>query len=564
MKTFEIIDFSQRIINSLLFRLLLVFYSFFIIIYYPNILPNYLYFVIAFLYLTLYFLARQKHLLRLINDFLFLSIILLGKNITDPFLLVFLLFPIVNSINYSGIKRSPLLYVFTISSYIGLSYYYNKISVEKQIVSFFPLLTIIFLWFIEFYTSFRFKIRYFREKLNEEVDSFYTIKEGIKKPHKIYSGFISLINSRIRKDLIADLYCFTIVSDPEERIVIINGSKFIWRYSFNQPGFINKIREKKYLLNIDINIDKQDCSYNLALLVVVEKVEYLFVFLTNKRIPLYYLLIGFFSTLVPALTKMAKILLSEKRLQEIRQEELERLSLRSQYVTKATKTMHFIRNRLGPLNNLLRMLDEQKRVEPQMRDKFDLLLNSEKERARNELIEVIQRADYLLEKSNNPYNFTVTVPTSLERMYSILSRNLNIFFPGIEIRIAKGDTSEKRYVKINPEGFEIFLTDWLNNIKKYYNGIIEVYFLVDPDSVIIEFTNNVFVDDSKVDELISSLNSSDRTEIMKRTTHGLYLIKSSLEEMGIPYHAEKLSRDDDTYVRFNLKLDIIDHEDSNI
>jgi hypothetical protein len=49
--------------------------------------------------------------------------------------------------------------------------------------------------------------------------------------------------------------------------------------------------------------------------------------------------------------------------------------------------------------------------------------------------------------------------------------------------------------------------------------------------------------------------SDDRNEIMKRTTHGLFHIKSSLEEMAIDYNVRRTGDDNDLLLfRINLKI----------
>jgi hypothetical protein len=245
----------------------------------------------------------------------------------------------------------------------------------------------------------------------------------------------------------------------------------------------------------------------------------------------------------------------EKKLQDIRNEELQRFSLRSQYITRATKTMHFIRNRLGPVNNLLKMLDNRSKIDSNMLSEFDGLIESEKQRAKNELDSIVSRANYLLEKSNNPFNFIETKAITIEKLYSILRRILSIYFPEKTIEIQLPETIELTYVKVNLEGFELFLSDWLHNIKKYYNGYLMVNFIVTDTSVDLSFINNYHVDKQVVEQLILDLMSDDRNEIMKRTTHGLFQIKSSLEEMAIGYLVEKTGEENEL-LKFMINLKI--------
>jgi len=564
MKIFELIDFIQRKINSFLFRFLLLGYSIVILLSHYNILPFYTYIIGILIYFSIYIILLRFHTLRLFNDFIFIAFLILGKNPNEAIIFLFILLPVINSINFSGTKKSALLYLVTTITYIGLLCFYSKkIEVTLVIQSILPLCSLLFLWFIEFYTTLRIKIRDFREKLNEVVDSFYTNKALLNKPHKIYSKLILLINSIIRKDLISNLFCFAIFPETYEKIVFINGSKFIWQYDFPNSKFLKELREKRYQIDINLTIENIHIPYNLVLYIKYEDVEFLFVFTTKRTIPFYYVIIGFFRTLVPSLSKISKIILSENHLQEIKNAELLKLSIRSQYVTRATKAMHFIRNRLGPLNNLMKMLDNKGIVEKDKIESFELLLTSERERARFELKNIVERADYLLEKSNNPFNYTQTEKISLEKLFTLVKRNVNVFFPKTEIKIDRGNNYEKAYVAINDEGFELFLSDWLNNMKKYSARSIEIDFFVSSDKVKIIFWNDIAEDNTTINKLISDLMSNDRGEIMKRTTHGLYQIKTSLDEMNVNYEIEKVTKDF-VFIKFTIELNFITDENSNI
>ena len=563
MRIFEFIDYIQRRINSFLFRIVVLFYSIFILVITNGIINTYIYVLGLIIYFIVYILMLKHDKLRLLNDFLLIVFILIGKNPNDIVLFVFLILPAINSINFSGKRKSLLVYMYIAIIYMFLlCYYEHKYELHFVFSNLSPLISLIFLWLIDLYTSLRTKIRNFRERLNEVVDSFYLDKETIKKPHKIYNTLIQIINSNIKSNLIEDLLCFTIVKGEDEKVVIVNGSKFIWRYEFKDKDFIKKIRENIHLYNSLLYIDDKKVSSNISIIIKIEDFEYVFIFITKSNIPFYYLNIGLFRTLEPALSKLSKILLSEKRLQEVKNDELLQLSARSQYVNRANKTMHFIRNRLGPVANLIKMITISESIPADKIKEFKSLLNSERDRAKIELINITERANYLLEKSNNPFNFSVISNCSLQKLYSILKRNFLCYFPETEIVIVDIPDDFKRYVKINIEGFELFLSDWLNNIKKYKKDFVSTEFVVKKEELLIIFSNDFNGSILPINLMISDLMSNDRNEIMKRTTHGLYQIKSTLEDMLIPF--DVYLNTEKNILIFKLCLKIIDHEDSNI
>ena len=94
---------------------------------------------------------------------------------------------------------------------------------------------------------------------------------------------------------------------------------------------------------------------------------------------------------------------------------------------------------------------------------------------------------------------------------------------------------KKRFVNINEEGFEMFLSDWLNNIYKYKINRVYFDFIFNEELLTINFKNDHKLTNVDINKMITDLTSNDRNEIMKRTTHGLFLIKSTLEEMNIKF-----------------------------
>ena len=394
---------------------------------------------------------------------------------------------------------------------------------------------VIFLWFINSYTSLRYKIRLFRDELNDTVDSFYIEKEYLKRPHKIYDLLITVINKNIKSDLIEDIFCFSLNENTKKSLSLVNGSRFIWEYKLDGNELIKKIEQKKDLHNQEITIEKEFKGNNIVIYSKVEEHEYFFFITTSNPIPFYYLIIGTFRTLQPAFIKISNVLVAEKKIQELKSEEISKLSKRSQYVNRANKTMHFMRNRLGPFSNLITQLDGFEKVTEDKRKQFKTLIFKEKDRAKVELKNITARANDMLEKSTNPFAYNKTTQISIERIFTIFKRNVSIFFPDISINISVEFMEKKRFVNINEEGFEMFLSDWLNNIYKYKINRVYFDFIFNEELLTINFKNDHKLTNVDINKMITDLTSNDRNEIMKRTTHGLFLIKSTLEEMNIKF-----------------------------
>lgn len=560
MTRFEFIDFIQRKINSILFRIVLVAFAIILLLIFNNEFTTFSYVSIFTLYFAIYLSLLKYSKLRLFNDFIFINLILWGKNPNEVIIFTFIILPIINSINFSGQKKSVLLYLYTAITFLLLLCHYNHKLETKYIISnLYPISSIIFLWLINSYTSLRIKIRNFREELNSVVDNYYLKKEEIKRPHVIYNLLIDIIHKNIKKNLIEEIICFTSLKNNGDKLFITNGSRFIWEFEFTNKFLIKDLREKNNLLNQELNLDGIVKPYNLILYSKVKEHEYVYALITKRNIPFYYWVIGFFRTLQPTFNKISTILLSEKKLQDIKNEEIAKLSERSQYVNRANNTMHFIRNRLGPFSNLLKMLEQFKSIPEEKMDIFKSLVTQETERSRIELNNIIDRADAMLEKSKNPFLYTNVYFITLEKIFTILKRNVYNYFPYLDIKINKIPDS-KKFILLNEEGFELFLSDWLNNMSKYKKSEVACNFFIENTFLNISFINDHNLSNDVIDKMIDDLTSQDRNEIMKRTTHGLYIIKSALEDMNIPFEVKKV----DKKIMMTLKLTIFDDENSNI
>lgn len=552
MRNYRFIDILQRRINSVLFRLIIILYSIFLLIVHKNEFSFFIYLISFFLYFGFYLNCLKLPILRLFNDFIFISIILIGKDPNEVLNFIFLMLPIINSINFSGRKKSMLVYIFTIIIYLSFSCYYNKkYDIEFIFNRLTPLVSIVFLWLINYYTSLRNKIRIFREDLNDVVDNFYIQKEFIKKPHKIYKELIKVIQENIKSDLIEEIICFTVTKN--DRLVMLNGSSFIWSFHFKHDNILDKIRTQGILLNQVLFIENRRQTYNLTLYKKVEEDEYVYVFITKKTIPFYYVAIGFFRTLEPPLSKISSVFSSEKKLQELKYNEIRKLSERSQYVSRANKTMHYMRNRLGPFSNLLKMLDTFDTIPQEKHQEFKELLLREKDRAQIELKNITERANDMLEKSNNPFVYDTLLLFSIEKIFTILKRNWTSFFPNLMVTLDIKSFGTKRHILINEEGFELFLSDWLNNMAKYKKNAVDCIFQVDENDLTITFINDHKESDEDINQIITDLMSSNRNEIMKRTTHGLSIIKSTLQDMNIDFH---IAENEKKQLVLKLKLPI--------
>lgn len=118
MSTVLEIDKHQRRIISIGFRVVLSVYAIFLLFFKTTTLQWYYYLGIFIVYLVFYSLlyTKDKYLsiLRLLNDYAFITLILWKLPDFDIYSWTLLFAPILNCQNHSGEKRSILLYIIPI------------------------------------------------------------------------------------------------------------------------------------------------------------------------------------------------------------------------------------------------------------------------------------------------------------------------------------------------------------------------------------------------------------------------------------------------------------------
>lgn len=109
----SLINYIQKRLNSLLFRILCITYAIVIISISINQFPQWIYYVAIIIYFILYIILNKHSKCRLLIDFIFTLIILWNKDININYCYLFTLLPIINSINYSGRINSDLRHLKT-------------------------------------------------------------------------------------------------------------------------------------------------------------------------------------------------------------------------------------------------------------------------------------------------------------------------------------------------------------------------------------------------------------------------------------------------------------------
>lgn len=528
-------DLILRRVFSLIFRFLLLSYGMYLFINfgtYDNIL---VFFLLVVLYISIYLFTRKKDriwsIIRLVNDYLLINYLIYSTDSPKHLLFSLLILPIINSPNHSGRNRSiVVIYILMALSIFHLNQFaWNFDSTATVIV--FVLIGIM--------DIFRSNYIYRTEQLNSKIEGYLNTDFGLNKSYHIYRGLMSNLNStRFFGFNIDRVLCFRVLKN--ERIVLVNSSKFVINYSFSRDAYTNLLSiSSKNTTSYGIEIQIENQAYVNTLAIVDRSAgDFTFIYLfVSDSLPNFRLLFNylFVSQLKPVLRKISKIIELENNLQKSKVEFIHQIIEKYYYVINAEKALHFIRNKLSPIKNYLDMMEDFEENNLNDQDLRDII-DSERRKLKVNFDLINSKANIILDKGKNPFFIARTAPFSIKSLLGTLRRIWNCYFDDFEQVVSVDSNIDINTSTIygNDDGFELVFTDWISNIDKYGTGKRSITLKKTPNNFVLSFANSVSkVLTGEIEQIIADYNSKNKNEILKRRRHGLFNVKLFLEEMSI-------------------------------
>lgn len=542
---------------SILFRIIIIIYSIIIILNEPNIFPTYWYILGIIPYSIIYVNTLLKEgwysKLRLLNDFLFITFILYGKEL-DILNIIFLSLPLINAPNHSGEKRSPILYVlYTLSFFI----------LNNFVWSWSFIVVVFSLWAINGLSSLRYQYFSNISILNEQIEKFLEKDLQINKTYKIYRGLIASLNSINLilgpKPDIKQIICFRI---SDNRTFLENSSRFVWSYSIAEDWVTQLMtnKEKYSLLPVPLEVNGNSILNNFFILNKSRNQEYLFVFVFNEAITNRIAIIYLKKILSATTNRISRVIGVENALKEENKKMLQDFRNKYFQIQNAEKAMHFIRNRFNTLDNFIEMSKDN--IDGNMDSEDLVMYKTELERLERNYKMLMERVKSILDKSDKPFSATKLENKSINYLFNQTREIWSDYFLDFQADVKIDfNLDEQHIIKINPDGFYILVADWVSNLKKYSHSEEKVIFSETPDSFLITFENKYTKEKKQeIESLKNDFNSKERDKIIQRTSYGVLIMKSILEEMNVKGEIET---DQDT-LRLILTLKKERNENSSI
>ncbi|MBF9255733.1 hypothetical protein I2I11_20715 [Pontibacter sp. 172403-2] len=538
MSIIEELDLKIRKFISSLFRILILGYSFTIIVFNDNLFSWYAYLVGGIVYYALYLLLKPKRKyfahLRLLNDYAFFLFVLYGKDLGILLNMGLLLLPIVNSLNHSSHQRPPAfslpLYLIVLLSLFILNNF------EFDYTAIFALLG---LAAINIFSFLRASLIRFHTVIYGAIDKFYEENLNLGRAYVLLNNIVESLSSggSIYKSLAPlDIMCFKVKGTA---LSLVASSKFISTFSFpNEPAIIAQLRKKSYLRVQDVSINGA-VTYNCILILVQgNKAQYVYCihFSQNSFSFLHPLII---KTVNPLLHKVVKVLEIENDLRVQQRKTLKKLKSKLHYVDNTVKVIHYLNNKLTPVTTYFDLVTKYEQIkDPEILKQLDPLITHEKKRAARGIKDVIGKAHNILDKSLSPYFVEEMAPESFRRIFEIVRlawdhNDLDVK----SIEVGWDDRIYESTMNLNLNDFQLILDEIIDNIKKHSRSTAEVKFVIVEDCPVIRFSNDFKApanrQDGALKKLVKDFNGNEINEIMKRNSHGTTFIKQFANQMGI-------------------------------
>jgi hypothetical protein len=541
MTVIENIDIKIKKVISVLFRFIIVIYSSLILWKYDNQFDWYVYASSIVLYFiifrVLYFRFGLLSFLRLLNDYLFILLILWNKPIDNIFTLSLLILPVINSLNHSTSlsksRFSVALYVFT----IGALYILNNFIFSWSI-----LIAIAFLSLINLLTFLRTYVLHFASNLHDSIDKFYEENISVFGANKLLKNVLTELNKdNTFKLLFLNPSNIIALKVKKNKLILSYSAKFISTYEIiDEKEVIRSLEAESYLVKHPVIINQEEITNTIYTLVTDDNSnQYVYIILSENK-----LLSGLYvrKFLIPLFSKVSKVIEVEYELQRERDNYLDNIKAKMQVVVSTINAVHFLNNKFTPVTNYFSLTDRYEKVkDEEVRRKLKIIIDEEKKQATRNLRPVLAKFKAIRSKSLNPYVVHNLYEFSLYKVFSIIRKfweesemERNSFILGWDVEMFKTT------IKINPNALEYVLDEIVENIKEHSDASYKVVFGEKNSLPLIIFSNDIRNFEKKIKELevtIKHFNDEKTNEIMKRTSYGLTLIKLFLNQLHINYKA---------------------------
>ena len=510
-------------------------------------LTRIIYLAVIFLYFTttFFFLRKQKfrefsHL----EDMLFVLLLLFGAPLDNYVNFAFLLFPLVSRGAY--IDRYTYDKCF-ILEYIALLVIVNLSTGMHDMRYYFHQTVVIgmFAFLNRMYVQ---RMKYDEKKIQMlDIADEYFIAQN--KSYEVYKKIIEYLV--IQKVRALSITCLE--SDRQMRkFHLVNSSYLVstWHLKLNRSD-ISYLQSGMVASNVDFELDGKKQERNDVYCIAQ----------TNSNVSKYFFFVITYQkdeinlkdiNLEPLFLRMARLISFERIIRSKRDKTIQDMLQKSRFVNGATNVMHFLKNRLTPLQTLVDLAKNEGGVK--QLDNYDSLLKETAYSAQKEIGSILEKAEYLLNKQNNPFVFSKE-DCDAHNIFVVLSSIWSNLLPNTAIMcVDMGEESDDIY-ESNIEGLEILFSDIVGNMRKFSKNVQRCSFRESGESVLTVTFENDFGNKRDTQLLINDINNPNKDAVIYRTSYGIANIRAITDNLGIGRQASLVIDNENELYHLELRFE---------
>lgn len=511
-------------IQSLLYRLIITGISIWIVIHKTiEIIPIWSYFVIMLVYLITYWYLKkhEKSILRLLLDYIFINIVIYHTDIYSSIIFLLIILPIINAINFSG-KSSHYFLLIILTC---LTFLLQTDSIQAEAI-----LSILLLSVMYGYSKLRTREWIIEKEISQHIDTYFLNPEQIEKPHQIYKKIIDDLNRFFYYEGENGIERISAYILKGNTLWLVNSSEFVWQRKKHITEQEAELLREKTILEF-----KDEFKLNSWYYVRRENMEYVFCceMLANFQLKLH----NYKKILELTFSKASMLLNADYRIRNMRDKKFDEIKDNVLYVNQAVKVMHYIRNKMTPLSNVLAYYKISEKIQEPIKLQMRQRIDREAKQADADLKEILQFANYLLDKSNNPFIESESTEVSIMKLFIVMSEIVERHMDDIvhvDDSLQKVEL-DKYFSYLNLVECKIMLTDWVTNMNRYYKKIRMISMGIQNDKLIFHFENDYSCSEGEINKLVQDLNSNGKDAVIegKGNGHGISIIKSIANKLNI-------------------------------
>lgn len=547
----NILDSAIKKIISLIYRIVLVILSMYIVIKVDNVFNIYIYIFITFIYLLIYFKINRKinGIERLLLDYGYMIFILYDKELFTFSSIVLFLLPFINSPNHTS-KYKNIFVLLGISFmtfsilYISNSHYEQNLDMNILIDLIFCLFIISILVYLEYLRSL-----FIKEILEgyKKIDNIDFDKSRASNIPNIYAKIIEVLNDELLEKyyIKSKINYITCVSLEKEELNILNSSKFIFNLKLNNAS-IQKMyqidKNSKILYNLEFKINgNNEENKNIVFNINYKNKRYYFILFFNKDFiqPNFFIKVIIGDYLKPLFKKILLTISLEEHIRVTKLNNMKKILSEMKYVSTTNKSLHTLNNQFTPIKTYFTMLNDYENNKDLDKVKLNQMIKKQKITAENSFKRIVSLSEYLLNKNLNPFAIKNLSNIKLKVLYMILKPIWIEEFSDSQIFFALGENNSLEDIVIhsNIDSFEILFIDIVQNMKKYSKkNSTRVHFIYENGMISIVFENGVNLSPKERKSLVKDIqlfNDGDKLQLLLKKGHGFSNIKEIITNLGI-------------------------------